>query len=319
MAVKKAWDLSKVSDSIKRARKMVKKLRTPVYLRLLKAEKKKKPILDCKPRWMATYDMVDSLLELREFCREFCRGTETDEDGELIFLSERDWKILEDMHSSLKPAKICTLKLQQEQLTLGDFYGAWLHCKYATKKASNRENDLASLIVSQMQTHEKNLFKSKAFITGIFLDPRYDVMLDAQQRELAVKHIVEVFERLQQLLESSGSVQVDQAASEREAEAEETLSSEDEENPIERMLRLKEKQSARGRQENALNLTGTSAKRSLLESLKTYGTSPRLPRKESLLEYWEQQKQKWPELYQVARALLAVPCTQVLFLLLFRQ
>lgn len=273
-------------------------MRTPAALRLLKADDKAQPTLDCETRWGSEYDMVDSLLDLRTFCEEM--------DDDAYNLSRREWKVLEELRRCLKPARMCTLELQKEQLTMGDFYNSWLQCKILTRRASCKEKDLASIIVSQMESREKDLFQTKAFITGLFLDPRYDVMLEDHQRDLAVKHIVEVFERLQQL-KNQESAQVDQA----ESELDETFSSEDEEeeDPVERILRQKEKQSARA-SGSAIN-SESSAKDKLLRSVTKYGKMKRLPKKENLFKFWEKQKSNMPELYEVVCTLLSVPCTQV--------
>ena len=63
-------------------------------------------------------------------------------------LAKENWKKLEEIRDALMPAKIATTILQEEQLYPGDFYGTWMKCKFDTKKAIKRPNDLASKLVA---------------------------------------------------------------------------------------------------------------------------------------------------------------------------
>ncbi len=59
--------------------------------------------------------------------------------------------------------------LQLEQLTLGDFYGEWLKCKFKTKKIGSA---FASALYDAMVEREKKLLTSDVFLSAILLDPR---------------------------------------------------------------------------------------------------------------------------------------------------
>lgn len=133
LAVEDGLEICQVKKKISEARTLVKKCRTSGAVRLLKAENLKMPVLDVATRWGSTYDMIDSLLELKSFCEEL---------GDEFFLSESDWSALEKLRRTLKPAKLCTIELQKEQLNLGDFYNAWFTCKHDTKKASSSRGKL---------------------------------------------------------------------------------------------------------------------------------------------------------------------------------
>lgn len=76
----------------------------------------KKPVLDCRTRWMSTSAMLEQLLELQEFCDDFFSR-----EGELS-LTE-DWQGIENAVAALAPAEKATVELQREQLTVGDLYG----------------------------------------------------------------------------------------------------------------------------------------------------------------------------------------------------
>jgi len=48
-----------------------------------------------------------------------------------------EWKQIDVISQAILPAKICTKKLQNEQLTMTDFYGAWILCKIETESLNS--------------------------------------------------------------------------------------------------------------------------------------------------------------------------------------
>ena len=57
-----------VAEILERVRALVKYLRTTNIMFLLNAQKLKKPILDYDTRWHSKCDMLERILELKEFC-----------------------------------------------------------------------------------------------------------------------------------------------------------------------------------------------------------------------------------------------------------
>jgi hypothetical protein len=82
----------------------------------------KKPIINCLTRWCSTCLMLERLIELKEFISELTK----DGKNPSLKLTGQDWSIIEDIVKTCKPARILTNVLQSKQLTIGDFYGAWL-------------------------------------------------------------------------------------------------------------------------------------------------------------------------------------------------
>lgn len=139
------------------------------------------------------------------------------------------------------------------------------------------------------------------------MDPRFNCLLTEKSKEVAIEHITVVWARLLKLkgtdgeraLETVESVEMNPDSAEQVEESEEPV------DIIEQLLRTKDKENNRPpSNENA-------ALENLLKSVKAFKSLPRLGRKENLLEFWERQKYAMPELYQVACAVLSVPCTQV--------
>ena len=105
---------SKVHDVIDRARTVVKHLRTPHVMYLIRAKYLDAPILDNETRWHSKLDMLMRLRELKPFCIELER------DDSKLKLSDEDWIAVESICEALTPAKKATKKMRTDQLTAGE-------------------------------------------------------------------------------------------------------------------------------------------------------------------------------------------------------
>lgn len=83
-------------------------------------EKLRKPILDVKTRWNSVFDMLERLLELRNFYQTI------DDPDVHVLLNDELWVFMAEFVDVFKPIKIVTLELQSKQVTLGDFFKHWL-------------------------------------------------------------------------------------------------------------------------------------------------------------------------------------------------
>lgn len=107
--------------------------------------------------------MMQSLIQVKPFCENY-----QDVYPELE-LSDDEWDDIIQLTDGLEPAKIATKLFQHEQLTFGDFYGAWLKCKFDTRKIGTT---FARSLVSALEKREKSLLNNDAFVAAILLDPR---------------------------------------------------------------------------------------------------------------------------------------------------
>lgn len=117
--------------------------------------------------------MLRRLVELKEFCNDFI-GVDDE-----LYLTEEEWQAIGGVVSALAPAQEATVILQQEQLTVGDFYGSWLKCRIETSKV---DNSIAIQTAAAMKRREKLLLGNDLFCAAIFLDPRYHVTLTSEER-----------------------------------------------------------------------------------------------------------------------------------------
>jgi len=122
-----------VTRVLNKVRCLAKRLRSQTYSYLIKKEKLKLPILDCLTRWHSTLDMLERIMYLKEFIKNMSAN---DTKLKKVKLNHSDWEKVETISKTLLPAKLCTKKLQYEQLTLTDFYGAWITCKLQTEALS---------------------------------------------------------------------------------------------------------------------------------------------------------------------------------------
>ena len=70
-------------------------------------------IIDVETRWGSTYHMLERLLKLSSFCRQF------ESLNEKLKLSALEWEQIEEMVQTLTPVRILTTQLQSSQLTPG--------------------------------------------------------------------------------------------------------------------------------------------------------------------------------------------------------
>lgn len=136
------------------------------------------------------------------------------------------------------------------------------------------------------------------------MDPRFNCLLTAKSQEVAIDHITVVWARLLKLKGVNGESSLETAGKDPDSPGQ-VEESEEPVDIIEQLLRTKDKEN------NRSPSSKDAALENLLKSIKTFKSFPRLGLKDNLLEFWERQKYGMPELYEVACAVLAVPCTQV--------
>jgi len=110
-----------ITGVLNKVRFLAKRLRNQTYSYLIKKEKLKLPLLDCLTRRHSTLDMLERIMYLKKFIKNMSAN---DTKLKKVNLNHSDWQKVETISKTLLPAKICTKKLQCEQLTLTDFYGA---------------------------------------------------------------------------------------------------------------------------------------------------------------------------------------------------
>lgn len=254
---------------------IVKKLRTPTLLNLLRTKNLNKPILECATRWGSTYNMFKSLIALKTFCLE------SSADIKELYISENDWQKIENICEILNPAYDISIKLQRKNLLLSDMFFAWYSCKL---KAEKKLGALNMKFVTALKKRGEYLLNNSCVLAAVYLDPRYQILLSESEKELAKKHLLKAFE-CKTKLNTTGAL-VDSPQSE--------LSSDDE---LESILGLMD------RKETLPN------KKTVVDKINCFDNVKRLSQQTDILQFWQNHNEK--ELKSIAEIILAVPATQV--------
>ncbi|KAE8739238.1 hypothetical protein FOCC_FOCC015268 [Frankliniella occidentalis] len=294
--------IASVSTLLAKCRVVVKKLRAETYRKKLKKVHLAIPVHDNDTRWNTSYAMLESLLKVRGYVED-----------DLEDFSADDWNEVESTLESLEPTMVATKILQGEQITLGDMYGTWLECKVKLKKVGS---PLDNKICEAMTKRERRevyapsnrllagqgkvppLFDYPGFLAAIFLDPRYFAILDEDEIATAKAYIMQLWSKI----EKNKTQEIRQ--NNLEEEGEEGEDDEDDEDAV--SLMLLERDRVRS-QNSTLPSTDISSK------LNVYfrSTERVKDRKTSILKWWEDRKIAYPELYEVAKVVHAIPSTQV--------
>lgn len=150
------------SEQLNKIREIVKKLRNNPYKNSFTLNGARKPFLDVITRWNSTYNMILCLNSQRQFITDLI-------NRECFEISEELWQFIDQFVLTFKPVYTATIKLQQEQLIMGDFFKIWLECKIELESLNN---ELSRKIVDSMLKRKVKLFDNNAFLAAVYMDPR---------------------------------------------------------------------------------------------------------------------------------------------------
>ena len=167
--------------------------------------------------------MEERLLELKDFCQSF------DSTDNRLHLSENDWDKIACLKNALLPARIATKTMQSEQLTAGptplfdfyisyltvcaiisityirEFYQAWLQCEVDTKKVHSL---FTEKLFFSLKNRETSLFCNEAFLTAIYLDPKYRYTLSPEDIGRSRTHLVKTSMKIKPLEPTTSADQI---------------------------------------------------------------------------------------------------------------
>ncbi len=158
-----------------------------------------------------------------------------------------------------------------------------------------------------------SLFEYPAFFAAVFADPRFFSLLTKEQIIKAKEYLVKLWQTQQA---RRGVQEVHQEEDIPENDTDE----DDEDDPFAAFLAKKNQErvtfqqprgraSARRGRPPPAPLQGREKIKAMLEEYDT--TTKPLPLKSDIFKFWEGKKLVWPELYELALIVLAIPATQV--------
>lgn len=214
-------------------------------------------------------------------------------------LNDFDWQQVKILSESLLPAKICSKKLQSEQLTLSDFYSTWISCKIETRSL---ENPFSNKLVKCMENREQFIMNNKVLLAAIFLYPRFKITLNKVQHDTAISHLISIWVYLKNNginTKDNNEIMEDQLPG--------SVNSDFNQNSdhLENFLQERERVEVSSSSQNA---TSTMIE-NVLKSC--YLNKKRLSYKINILQFWKSMENTYPELYILTKIVFAVPSTQV--------
>lgn len=222
------------------------------------------------------------MLELRTFIDEM--GTR----DARFEITDNTWKEIEVLERVLlEPYKV-TMIVQDENCSLGDFYGAWLQAKRNLQKF---DHEMAHLLLNKMINRETGILRNKLMLSAVFLDPRYKFLLTEEEKSIAICHLCQLYLRIQGMKPHQEDV-LEQMNEDGDDFAEYLSNSAHEFIPNE-----------------SRNTILTEPH--VLYKLKNFQMRPSIHYKTKINEYWNGIKAEEPELNELAVAILCVPVAQV--------
>lgn len=122
---------------------------------------------------------LQRLMELRDFCE----SVKENKSISSLMLDEGEWLELSEIVEVLTPFNKYTVKLQNSNCTLSDFFGFWTTLQL---KVKDQANSLKKCLSENMNKYETDLLENPLVICAIYLDPRYQRVLCAEKKETAV-------------------------------------------------------------------------------------------------------------------------------------
>lgn len=150
--------INKASDSV------IKLLRTPFMTDTLEKCGHHRPTISCTTRWHSLFDSLSSLLNLKEFCIK--------NQGSIkeLFLSESEWSDINLWKNALQPFSQCITLMQNEQMTMSDFYGLYV---LLLANLDSVDNIYSKLLTEILNKRCNNIINTELMRGCIYLDPRF--------------------------------------------------------------------------------------------------------------------------------------------------
>ncbi|XP_065371397.1 putative leucine-rich repeat-containing protein DDB_G0290503 [Calliphora vicina] len=276
--------IKQLNENISQSRDSAKSL----FLQMSQLNIKPLPMLDNNISWFSIYDMIKSLLNVREKI-----------ESNSSLLVEVDWNFATKFEESFRPIVDIALMLQSNNhFIMGDLYREWLLCEIELEELSV-SNELALYLLEAMGNRKRDLFKNTTFLAALYLDPRFcyiaTMHLNDQQKEMAVTQLLQIFNKLKRIQENENIVTSCSKHSDRYTKLENNIAA------TSNMATISTNHLA------TLNNVDCQWVREALESLQF---EERLPFNTNILDYWKMAKYKNPILAKIAEIALAAPATQ---------
>lgn len=202
-------------------------------------------------------------------------------------LSDNQWIELERLLTVLKPFSKYTEKLQATNCTLSDFFSFWTTIRLDMEK---RDHPLKVAIWNEMAKYGPTLLKNPVLVAAVYMDPRYQRVLTAEEKRLACTLLINIHIKYQ-VMSQDGSESI-----QNDANNDNNNNESDSLDDFAQYL-------------NSFDSSNQINTNNIEELIKSFD-GKRESLRVSPFEYWEKHKSEFPELYKLSQAIFAVPPTQ---------
>lgn len=290
-----------VKEVLVKVRKIVKKTHTQNMRLMFRQNGTSLPKLDCDTRWGSTFNMLQSVASCRPFLQQLGLANES------LFLGEEEWAFIDDLIVSLKPLHETTVSIQLRDLAAGEFLCEWLKCKVKLSKAGN---GTSAALLQAMEEREVNILNNSAFLSAVYMDPRFQCLMSEPQKQIAKAHLTTLWKRL---LSMSAHLKDSQCEKENlvprtkntrligvnSLEAEAAAAVESDESIIDSLLKQSD---STAQSRAATNMSEASL------AVESFDNTQRVDRNENVLHWWHCHPHS--DLRKLAEVVLALPVTQ---------
>lgn len=279
---------TEVKSSIEIFRDYAKKLRTPILMGLLKQNNQNMALLDVSTRWSSVYNMLLRLDQLKPFTTKLPNHLFGDKN-----MTESNWDDMKDIIEVLKPTAILMKNLQNVHKSLSDAFAYWTDTILALEELQTQKPEFFFLdtMLDNIQTRFKFVSSNALMLASVYLDPRYQLLLDSVEKNKAIDYLtklhltcshVEIYQSQANQIDNLSQINL---------------------TPLEKLLRAKEVPPT--------DSESTDAVTNIRTRLIDFGNIPRQPTTSNLLLFWEENKSKYFELHSLAIIVHASPSTEV--------
>lgn len=221
---------------------------------------------------------------------------------EPITLSAQDWESYANAEKILKYPYEATMKMQEESLTLVDFFVIWRNLSMILKSLKLK---MAEDIVQAMKIRENDtkILKAPPTLACVFLHFKYGLILDDSEKSMAVQHIINVWQRIKSV-SSCNNPEIINALE----ISDQRLRTENDCVDIEDLLKLRHNNSS---SQMLLQDDVSSATHAIRRYELLMRKSEPIDSKATSIEFWSRYKSVERDLYKVACVLNSAAPTQV--------
>ncbi|KAM7165993.1 uncharacterized protein RBU57_007033 isoform 2-T2 [Macrochelys suwanniensis] len=170
-------------------RQVVVKLRTPSIQSVLLDLHGVTQSLDTVTRWGSTFAMIDRLLVFQSYCEQVAAAGTRE-----LKLTKAEWDEVKNLRDLLAKPNQTTMNLQAVDVTPGVLMKEW---RKLSKFLQENGGQIAEGILSSMQKHEEKLFDNIYFLAGVYVDPRYRILLTSREISRAKEGLLDIARRLE--------------------------------------------------------------------------------------------------------------------------